>query len=338
MKREDGVSSVELLIASAITIVILAGTMGAFNKSMSLSSQSNQLAELDQNLRAGINFLVRDFISAGWGISTGGIPIPSGTGASAVRRPGPPGTNYTFTTPVLSAVNPGAGMGPLWNGRPTDMVNIIYGDERLELDRYELTEVTSDAGGATITVDNRTSISATEQPVREGDLIVLKNANGSTLLYVTSVEGQMISFAANDPLRLNQPDAPQGSIEQLRPNDESPFPPTTATRVWMVTYYLDYTFDPTMPRLIRRINNRNGEPIALVLEDLQLTYDLVDGLTNPTNVDTPVSPNSPNEIRKANILVSGRSNSPLPDTGDYMRRTLTTQVSLRSLSFIDRYR
>ncbi len=64
-----------------------------------------------------------------------------------------------------------------------------------------------------------------------------------------------------------------------------------------------------MPRLIRRVNNRPGEALALVLDDLQLSYDLVDGVTNPTNVGTPTDPNSPNQIRKANIFISGRSTS-----------------------------
>ncbi len=32
------------------------------------------------------------------------------------------------------------------------------------------------------------------------------------------------------------------------------FPPTTATRIWMVTYYLDNVTDPLHVRLIRRVN------------------------------------------------------------------------------------
>ena len=154
--------------------------------------------------------------------------------------------------------------------------------------------------------------------------------------YVSRVAGQNIFFDSGDPLRLNQPGASQGSITQIK--NGAVFPPTTATRVWLITYYLDFTTDPAMPRLIRRVNNKPGEAVALVLDDFQLSYDLVDGVTNPTNVETPVAPNSPNQIRKANIFISGRSTSRVRNTGDFLRRTLTTQVSLRSLSFIDRYR
>jgi hypothetical protein len=46
---------------------------------------------------------------------------------------------------------------------------------------------------------------------------------------------------------------------------------------------------------------------------------------------------SPNQIRKVNILMSGRSKSKMKGTNQYLRNRLLTQVSLRSLAFVDRY-
>ena len=65
-----------------------------------------------ENLRAGMNYIVRDLVLTGVGLPTGGIPIPSGAGVP-VNRPGPAGANYTFpiTYTVLPAITPGAGMG-----------------------------------------------------------------------------------------------------------------------------------------------------------------------------------------------------------------------------------
>ena len=220
------------------------------------------------------------------------------------------------------------------NGRATDMVNILYADNALPINQTPLAAIAAD--GSSVTVDAGTPITGISNPISPGDLIAFSNALGNTIQYVTRVSGQNIIFDAGDPLRLNQPGASQGSITQIK--NGATFPPTTATRVWLITYYLDFTTDPDMPRLIRRINNKPGEAVALVLEDLQLSYDLVDGVTNPTNVETPVAPNSPNQIRKANLFLSGRSSSRVRNTGEFLRRTLTTQVSLRSLSFIDRYR
>jgi hypothetical protein len=204
----------------------------------------------------------------------------------------------------------------------------------LPLNQTPLTAIAAD--GSSVTVGAGTPITGVSNPISPGDLIAFSNAMGNTLQYASRAAGQNIFFDAGDPLRLNQPGASQGSITQIK--NGAVFPPTTATRVWLVTYYLDFTTDPNMPRLIRRINNKTGEAVALVLDNLQLSYDLVDGVTNPTNIDAPTAPNSPNQIRKANIFLSGRSSSRVRNTGEYLRRILTTQVSLRSLSFIDRYR
>ena len=126
------------------------------------------------------------------------------------------------------------------------------------------------------------------------------------------------------------------SITQIG-NGDGTFPATTATRVYLVTYYLDNTGDSLTPRLVRRINNDPGRTVALILEDIQLSYDLVDGVNNPTAQKEALDPHSPSQIRKANILLSGRSGVEDKHNGKFLRKTLTTQVSLRSLSYIDRY-
>jgi len=335
MSREQGFSFVEVLIATALTVILLAGAMGALNDAMGLNDTTTLIADLEQNLRAGMNFLIRDFISVGWGIPTGGIPIPSGSGALQVRRPGPPGTNYSFGSSVtVAAVNPGASLGPVENGRPTDIVNILYADNMLPLNQSPLTAIA--ANGSSMTVNPGTPISGVPNEIRPGDLIGFSNALGNTLQYVTRVSGQTVFFETGDPFNLNQPDAPQGSIMQLQSGGV--FPPTTATRILLITYYLDNTTDLLMPRLVRQVNMRPGTAVALVLEDMQLSYDLVDGVTNPTGIENPVPPNSPNQIRKANIFLSGRSSSRVRTTDEFLHRSLMTQVSLRSLSFIDRYR
>ena len=335
MKKEQGFSLVEVMIAATITLVLLAATIASLNDAVGINDKASLMADLEQNLRAGMNLLVRDFINAGWGVPTGGIPIPSGVGALAVVRPGPPGTSYTFSPAVtIAAVNPGASLGPLGYGRRTDVVNIMYADNLLPLNTRTLDAI--GPNGASMTVNASIPITGVSNAIQSGDIIAFSNAMGNTVQYVSRVAGQIVYFDAGDPLNLNQPAAPQGSIMQLQ--NGGVFPPTTATRIWLVTYYLDTTADPTMPRLIRRVNDRPGEAVALVLEDLQLTYDLVDGVTNPTNIETPTAPNSPNQIRKVNVFVSGRSSTEDRNTKDFLRRSLTTQVSLRSLSFIDRYR
>lgn len=318
----------------ALFFVLLGAILSSFNDAMGLNQMTNQMADLEQNMRAGINFMAQDFIQAGWEIPTGGIPIPSGNGSTPVIRPGPPGTNYNFAgATTLSAVNPGAGLGPVAEGQATDIVNILYVDNLLPLNQSPLAAI--GANGSTMTVNAGTPISGVANAISVGDLILFSNSLGETVQEVTAVNKQVVSFAVNDPMKFNQPGAAQGCIMNLQSGGV--FPPTTATRIWMVTYYLDYTTDPTTPRLIRQINNNLGQVVGLVLENLQLSYDLVDGVTNPTNVKSPVAPNSNNQIRKVNIFVTGRTDSVIRNTKDYLRHSLTTQVSFRSLAFVNRY-
>jgi hypothetical protein len=108
--------------------------------------------------------------------------------------------------------------------------------------------------------------------------------------------------------------------------------------------------------LVRRMNNGDpfvfdntlGTVVAFDIENLQITYDIADGVTNPANVrmtDADLNGTgacapracSPNQIRKVNLLLSGRSPRPTRVSGEHFHKTLATQVSLRSLAFVDKY-
>ena len=88
---------------------------------------------------------------------------------------------------------------------------------------------------------------------------------------------------------------------------------------------------------MRQTNLGQDRAIGIDIENLQITYDLVDGTANIANVDAPVPPSTPAQIRKANVFLSGRSHRPWSRTRQFLRNTLSTQVSLRSLSYMDRY-
>ena len=105
-----------------------------------------------------------------------------------------------------------------------------------------------------------------------------------------------------------------------------------ATRVLMISYYVGGT--TAKPLLMRRINLGPERAIGVGVENLQVTYDLVDGDTNPLNEPQP---ELPNQIRKANVFLTGRSFRQWNRTQEYLRTSVSTQMSLRSLSFVDRY-
>jgi hypothetical protein len=331
-----------------------------------------------------MDIMVRDILQIGQGLPSGRtIDIPNGNNSSAVKIPGPrvqPNPPGPTTPPPdrtlpsgateITAIIPGTGLGPIINGVATDVITFILADGAFlsTISDYDvnLTALTA----TSMTVDPSVDISnGGADDLKAGDLIMLMKGTSTTLVQITSlpngVNNQTANFAA-DSLNLNQTTAAFGTLTahvNTAPLETCTgvgcFVPSTATRIRMITYYLDATTDPTRPRLVRRVNNGDpttynnnlGTALAFDVENLQITYDLVDGVNNPADVMFTAAdlagttggrcapnPCSPNQIRKVNITLSGRSRIPLRQTKQFLRNTLTTQVSLRSMSFMDRYR
>jgi hypothetical protein len=193
--------------------------------------------------------------------------------------------------------------------------------------------------------------------VIEGQLMMVTKGSYSTLVQVTKVNPSgRIMFAASDSLNLNQPQAKDGSLAALDDAPPANAPANTlVTRVRMITYYVDVTV-PGQARLMRRVNNGDpkkfdntlGTAVALDVENLQISYDLADGNTNPSNVRFTAAdlagtgacspaPCSPTQIRKINVALTARSRRQNP-TSNVQRNTLTSQISLRGMAFVNEYK
>jgi prepilin-type N-terminal cleavage/methylation domain-containing protein len=348
-KARAGFTLIELLVALTITAVVITVCLSALVDFEHISQGIVLSANTEENLRAGMNYLVRDLVLTGEGLPTGGIPIPNGSGVP-VNRPGPTGANYTFplTYTAIPAIVPGAAMGANVL-EPSDMVTVMYADNTIPLNQNLINDPTPPAGdpvcngtidpqGASLTFDpNCTNISTGAIVINPGDLILFSNAQGNAIEEVTSVAGQTLNFAANDAFDLNQRTDPSGTIEQLQtPAGSGNYPPTTATRVVMVTFYLDNT-DPMGPRLMREVNFNASQPVAEDIEDLQASYDFVDGVTNPTDQKTTPAGDSPNQTEDVNLFLAARSSWTFTWTSQYIRNNLVTQVSLRGMAYFNRY-
>jgi hypothetical protein len=308
-------------------------------------SESNEtatlMADTNQSLRSSMNIITRDLMSAGRLVPVGGIPIPSGAGAVPLNRPAPTGAALTFPAGwlTLPAISPGQGLGPIINGTTTDIISILTVDTvplcatNLALNDRQLTAVAPD--GSSITVDPAIPIGCPGDEITPGDLIMLSNGLGNALVMVTGRVNQTLAFAPGDGMNLNQAGAAQGTVLRLQ-SGPGVYPPTTAYRVVMVSYYIDNSI-ANRPRLMRRTNLRADRPIGVGAENLQFTFDLVDGVTNPVGVPSPVPPNTPHQIRKANVVLAGRSHAESTRTRQFVRTSLEAEVSLRSLAFVSRY-
>ena len=367
---QDGFSLIELVIAMGLMSIVLGGAFAALTDVAKANDTVKLVTGMNNNIRVGMDLVVRDLIQVGQGLPTGRvIAVPSGTGAQPIVRPGPAGTNYTFdpNATSVSAVTVGAGLGPTINGQPTDMITTIAADNAF--DHVRLSALTQ----TTMTVDPALDISTMpDEPgdnVRVGDLIMLTKQSLSVLKYVTSVQGNVVTFEQGDPLRLNQIGAEDGTLaqyvaaaplEQQGPQcatrPEQCFVPSQATRIRMISYYLETPNAGDREfRLIRRINAHPPTVVAFSIEQFTITYDIVDGTLDPVDVamnDDDLSGNgacdgahgtapdvacSPNQVRKVNVRLTGRSAQRSRATGQFFRNSLRTPVSLRSLALVDRY-
>lgn len=389
MKRENGFTLVELLVSIAITLVVGAAAMTAFIQAQKVTTEVGLEANMVQNLRAGMHFLVRDLTQAGEGIPPAGISLPNtAAGVSAIVRPGTPvaaifedsevpPVPYTSLAPVI----PGSGLGSvvrtvnpanqavLTGGFNTDMITILYADNTLvdssaslnKLNQYPVAQAAPAAPvcGGNIAATGLTVTMAANcftmpgggqgtTPVSVGNLIMFQNVNGTALEYVTGVLGQVITFAAGDPAGLNQTGLPNGTVANLGVAAT----PTTITRIWMVTYYVNSVTNASLPQMMRQVNYPNfpaaapvnpPQAVGEVIENLSFSYDIVNstdpagtyGVSGAGDAKTAIAPDTPFLFRAVNASIFGRSEYPsyAQFSPQYLRTSMSTQVSIRSMSF-----
>lgn len=377
-RKIAGFTMVELMVSMSITLVLLYAAVSMFRS----ASQSNQIvsqaSDMTDNLRAGLNLLQQDLQQAGTGIPTGGIPIPYTSNGSSTspcgvtaepNRPTLTGSaQFRLCNATLPAVEPGNSLGPLvtapdggTTSRPTDEITILYADNTLYSDARPINTPANPPASptpcnGTLTLSGTTLIvvfDATCIPpslpgikLNPGDLVMLSNTLGSTIMAVTSATGTTATFAPGDAFNLNGRSTDVGgTIWQMETSSTcggapACFPPTTAQRIWMVSYYLDNITSPPYVRLIRQVNFNTPTPVGETLENLQFTYNFVDGATNPANQAVVPTGNTEAQIRAVNVLLAARSTY-LTRSGStplYARNNLITQISLRSMAYYDKYK
>ncbi len=360
LKDSGGFSLIEVLISMGILTVVIGASLAGMSNMMTANEMVLQTATMNNSLRTGMDLIIRDMLQVGSGLPSGHtITIPNGAGAIQVNIPGPPGTAFktALGDNTIPAVIPRPGAGPAINGVgvPTDVITVLMADNTF------LNVALSAVANTTVDIAAGPIIDVGPDRVSTGQLMMISKGSFSTLVQVTAVNTttRRLTFANGDSLNLNQSGAASGNLPAL--NAAAPVnnaAATNITRIRMITYYVDATTDPRHPRLVRRINNGHpttfnnllGTAVAMDIENFQLSYDISNGTNNPGNVKmltadlttagacSPVACAS-TQIRKINIALSGRNrtlgNNPrtLP-----LRNTLQSQVALRGMAFVDRYR
>jgi type II secretory pathway pseudopilin PulG len=355
-RREDGYSLVELIISMGLMTVVMAATLGGLSDATRANDAVLNVTGMNSAIRAGMDLVVRDMLQVGSGLPPGHvIDVPSGDGSTPVRLPGPPGSAFTLPAGTdIPAVLPLPGAGPTVNGVATDVLITLTADNTF------LNVALSAMTNTTVDIAAGPNLAAGPDRVVPGQLMMLQKGSVTTLVQVTNVDlpNRRLTFASGDSLNLNQTGAAAGNLTAL--NAAAPANTASAvniSRVRMVSYYIDADTDPQHPRLVRRINNGDpmtfdntlGNAVGMDIENLQFSFDLVDGIGNPANVRMDAADKAgtgrcapdmcvETQIRKVNIALTGRSQNAVNSTNRAFRNTLSSQVSFRGMAFVDEYR
>jgi prepilin-type N-terminal cleavage/methylation domain-containing protein len=397
MKRQSGFTLIETLVAMTLMLIVVAAVMGALSDATHATEFVSLMADTQENLRAGMNYMVRDIMQAGNGIPQSGITIPNTGGASPTSAVTRPPTGFgTFPTSwtVLPAVTAGyqAGATTTTSGVPTDMVTVLYADTSLVdsngnwINKYPIKGTSGTAGcaatnpnpnpqgsittagtgsSATVTIVFDTScivINNGNTGLQPGDLIMLQNNNTTGSLSQTASDASVdnstagavclmtissvnqaansITFSTGDAFGLNTSGQTHGTISNIEsPAGSGTFPVTTATRVWMVTYYVDNS-NPSRPQLMRQVNLNAAKAVGDEVEHLQVFYDILNAGSSPVTVSAEVENPTLAQlpyIRDAYIILYARSDDKFSLSNNYVRNNLETVVSIRGMDFYNEF-
>lgn len=352
-KTESGFSLLELLVALALGLIVMAAMTSLFRAGMNSTFIVSQRIETQQNMRAAIQIMTKDINQAGAGLPTGGVQLPTGAGSTAERYGcDQAGTCYVpaFNYPgnFMYGIIPGFSNGvqgnaviPAAPGQINDSITVVYADYNFPLFQYSVTFPAGSTGGSVNLAPNPAFVPApplitAAGGIQLGDLILLSNSSGNAVGEVTGFTPVSITFADADALNINQSAAANNNIKAIV---VPPAVPTTAYRLFAVTYFLQVPAGGQLPRLMRQVNGLTPVPVADNIINLQFAFDTYNSTNNALDANQP-NPigvgESPNLIQKINLVVMGES---LTQDGNRSQNMyLATSLSARNMTFRDRYK
>jgi type II secretory pathway pseudopilin PulG len=380
-----GFSLVELLTAMALSLLMFAMTFVLVQQLDNTADVVGSMSDVNENLRAAVNMVSRDLSQAGENIPLGGIPLPYGGTASAIKRPYP--STSTFPTPLsgsalyMPVLIAGNGLGPSQGSGSTaistDVVSMIGVNQSSSFNQTVVTtaspnQPTFSATSATITVSTTAAGS-----VSPGQLVMLRNANSSCLLAVSSVNTTtgVITFThgdtTNDLMGVNQFPTVSGTTGAITSGPTSgtilqletatlnsgkttyAWPTTlTAYPISMMTYYMDSsTPERNLDKLTSMGTNACAavsctNVVALGIDVMQVFYSLsppatLNGVTSdPTENPWPTTTdttNTPNDIRKVVLNIVGETNHKNFANSQWYSKEIRNAVTIQNLDFYNKY-
>jgi prepilin-type N-terminal cleavage/methylation domain-containing protein len=370
---QRGFSLLELMIAATLGLILIVAMTSLFRQGMNATFTVTQRAEVQQNMRAGIELMTKDISMAGAGLPSGGLQLPVGTPTKVACNQA--GTCYvpadTYPTGnYMYGILPGFGNGvqngvaiPSAPAAVNDSITSIYCDYNFPLTNFAFTfPSTTDAAVALVATPNAALPENILAPggLNVGDLLfflVSTPGNGvgpggtsaaQTAAVVAEITGipsnAQINFASGDALNFNQGTAVPNSLANMI-NNLGPAlgggNTVTVCRLNAVTYFLQVPPPGATiqtPRLMRQVNGLTAVPVADNIINLQFSYDVISSVAGLMNANTsnPIAAgDSPALIQKVNMWVMGQS---LVSSGNrFQSMYLASSVSTGNMSFCNSY-
>ena len=363
-KSSRGFTLMETVVAMGLGVLVVAAAGQLYNTAVNATQMATQRAEMQQDLRAAEDMMVKDISMAGTGLTgePGGVGLVSGTGVTNpiygcdqvkcyLPVSAPAGVNFPQNpTSYLYWIIPGNGLGAqVFAGQGnTDAITVVYADMWFPLQCYNVAFNSNTQIRLTLQSPLTASCSSPPLPVpvqlasdpayglKAGDLLLFTNSSGGLAVgevtaNVTGTSGPFtVNLTASDKLQLNQPSSTvTGSLQQMVSGAG-----TQAVRLLMITYYIG--MNNGVPTLYRQVNAQTPVALADNIIDLRINYDAYDSNGNLSPAQISPTAASINTIRKVNIAhLTARSE--LQGNKGYQSLDAATSVSLRNMSFQNRY-
>jgi len=317
--KQTGFSLIELLVATALLLVILGPLLSFMRSAQSLRSTSYRLTDVEQNARAALVLIGRDLQNAGYNfppsidISNSTLLTPIlGTGSTALTNIYPiiPGNNINLVQTENSSNS------IVTNA--TDQITMVYTNQIFNNGLPLVGKI--NATGSQLTLEPGFELSDAQQSkLYPGDFCILNAGQEDAIGIVTSTSNSpqyRINFANGDAYNINRPGV--GPLSTLDPQQTNRL--ITLYNFFFVTYFVDKngnlirrerlspphsssnTGGPTSMNQaqvsVRADNNSkydcvagtkacySDNIIATGVEDLQFTYSLIER-PDPVNSNNP---------------------------------------------------
>jgi type IV pilus assembly protein PilW len=278
-RSEAGFTLIEVMSALTILAIAMIAVFATFTSQQKAFAVQSRVVEMQQNLRDGVECVVRDIRLAGYGIPDN-VTIPNNVVAPGVT-----------SLRSLYSMDGGAS--------GTDEIYILY---LYDMDAYQ-----PPANLSSAMVSTATSISVDNvYGFVNGDLILVRSDFTADLFQITSAPSG--NTLPHDTSGFNSstahPSWPAGGYLNN--------PPATVAKARFVRYFIDTATDPDHPTLmIDRMGGAPPQPVADDIEDLQFQYGIDTTVPKDGIVDSWVdTPADITQIRQVRIQVLARTRLP----------------------------